>query len=637
MEMLREETTVARRPHAPPAQAGRRHDEEGAAQKHKPRKRPRRPRPSLLALLTGWMTVLMLLTALLLIIGLMGALFSERTMVGRIYPGIRVNGYDLGYHDSASARAALQEHYRSFLQNPVALVYGEHVWLPSAAELGIELDLDTAVDQAVALGHAETRVESARLFAAFWQQGHEIPLRLHVDQQAIQRYLLQVAQAVEQPPRNADVWLDGPRVVVVPAEMGRQVLVDETLQDVTVALQSLEQGEVRLRTRTLAPLVQNADVAEVAAAARTALGGPITLTSKQCRPACRWQWSPQQIAGWLRLNHAETPGTPPNAVLIDQEALRKQLEPMAASVYRNGTLPRLSWNNGQLSILWPGTSGSGLDTAGALDQINAVFDGGPRTIELPLADLPPPVIESDLASLGIIERVGVGVSSFRHSQPYRITNIKAGARRMHGVLIPPGETFSFNQTLGPVDGRNGFVLGAAIVRNRTQLEWGGGLCQVSTTMFRAAFWGGLPISERHEHTFRIEWYEELGEPPGLDATIFTGAADMRFENDTGNWLLIQSWVNEADQQLTIELYGTPTQREVLMSHQVLQQIPAPTQPLYLDDPTKPRGTVQQTDWARPGMKVEVYRTVKEGGNVIRHDTFFSFFEPWPNIYLRGTG
>jgi vancomycin resistance protein YoaR len=263
--------------------------------------------------------------------------------------------------------------------------------------------------------------------------------------------------------------------------------------------------------------------------------------------------------------------------------------------------------------------------------------GGRRTIDLPMTTTPPPVVAADLNSLGLTNVVGVGVSSFRASQPYRITNIQAGARRMSGILIPPGGSFSFNDNLGIVDGRNGFVQGSAIVQNRTQQEWGGGLCQVSTTMFRAAFWAGLPITERHEHTFRISWYEELGEPPGLDATIFTGVADLRFVNDTGGWLLSEAYVDQGKQRLTIVLYGKPSARKVTMSHAVLGHMAAPGKPLYVDDPSLPAGTVKQTDWAQPGVHVQVYRSVKEHGQVIRQDTFDTIFEPWPNIYLRGTG
>ncbi|NJP07280.1 MAG: hypothetical protein HC837_17505 [Chloroflexaceae bacterium] len=249
----------------------------------------------------------------------------------------------------------------------------------------------------------------------------------------------------------------------------------------------------------------------------------------------------------------------------------------------------------------------------------------------------PPVHEGNLASLGITGPVGVGMSSFAGSAPYRITNIEAGARRLHGILIPNGSEFSFNQHLGEVDASGGFVKGWAIIQDRTQEEWGGGLCQVSTSMFRAAFWGGLPITERHEHRYRIPWYEALGEPPGLDAAIYTGWYDIRFVNDTGGWLLVQTWVDLNRQRLYISLFGPPSARNVTMSHEILATTPAPPEPKYVDDPTLPAGTVRQTDWAQGGLTVNLYRSIYEGDQLLRQDTFPTTFEPWPTVYVRGTG
>jgi vancomycin resistance protein YoaR len=270
-------------------------------------------------------------------------------------------------------------------------------------------------------------------------------------------------------------------------------------------------------------------------------------------------------------------------------------------------------------------------------RINAVLYSSERTVTLPLRELPPPVTADNLAALGISAPVGVGVSSFRNSAPYRITNIQAGTRQMDGVLIPPGATFSFNTTLGPVTAERGFVEGYAIIDNRTQKEWGGGLCQVSTTVFRAAFFAGLPITERHAHSFRIGWYEELGEPPGLDAAIFTGVHDLRFVNDTGGWLLLTGTVDTRRQQLTITLYGSPTNRRVEYSYRILERMPAPTRPVYIDDPTLPSGVVRQTDTARDGLRVEIYRTVYADGAVHLRDTIPTTFQPWPDIFVRGVG
>ncbi len=598
------------------------------------------PPPAWLGRVSEWLLVLCTLVVLALLSGTVGLLLAEREMARRIYPNISVRGVPVGGMTLAEARRAVERHYGAFLYNPVELRFGEHSWRPSAEELGLQLALDEALAEAFAHARGETRLKNLRHALAIWEQGVDLPLRLRVDQHAMQRYLLDVAAAVEQPPEDAAVALAGATVVVTPERWGTQVLVDETLQDITAAVQGMARAPVALRTRALEPRLRDAQVAPVADELRLMLNGPIELegASGPCAAGCRWSISPERLAGWISVRRVSgADGRPTYSVSVDQAGLRAALLPVAAAVRQEGTLPSVAWNGGDLRIVRPGTPGLGLDADETLAALNGALAGGPRRISLPLEPIPPPVTERNLASLGISEQVGLGVSSFARSEQYRITNIRAGARRMNGVLIPPGATFSFNTQLGEVNAANGFVEGLAIVDNRTQKEWGGGLCQVSTTVFRAAFFGGLPISERHEHAFRIGWYEELGEPPGLDAAIFTPYNDLRFVNDSGGWLLMESYVDLERQRLTVALYGPSTGRSVSYEHRVLERTPAPTTPVYVNDPSQPRGYLRKSDTARGGIKVVVTRTVTRGGQVLSRDSFLTVFKPWPNIYVRGTG
>ncbi len=587
-----------------------------------------------------WLLVLFTLTALVAAVAAAVVLFGERDFAQRIYPHISVRGVSVGGMTADAARREIERRYGSFLYNPISISYGDQTWLPSAEEIGVRLDVETAVAQALTIGRTDARADNLRTTAAVWDQGVDLPLRLMVDQTVMQRYLLDLASGVEVAPTDADLSLAGADVQVRPEVWGVQVLVDTTLAEMTAMAQSLERQEVPLRTRTLEPRVRDSDMAPAVERLHVLLAGPIRLESSQsrCAPNCRWEWPVEQIAGWISLRHLTgTDGRPTVAINIDQAPIRSALLPVSTALREEGSLPRVSWNDGAgLRILTPGNAGRGLDAGQALAQINAALLGNPRTITLPLVALPPPVNETNLASLGITAQIALGLSSFAKSEQYRITNIQAGARQMNGILIPPGGTFSFNQNLGPVTAKNGFVEGYAIIQNRTQKEWGGGLCQVSTTVFRAAFWGGLPITERHEHSFRIGWYEERGEPPGLDAAIFTGAQDMRFTNDTGGWLLMQSMVNLQDQTLGIGLYGSPTGRSVAMDYTILERIPAPSEPVYVNDPEQPVGSIRKSDTARGGLRVDVYRTVRLGNALLSRDTFPTTFKPWPDIFVRGT-
>ncbi|MCX7859574.1 MAG: VanW family protein [Chloroflexus sp.] len=587
-----------------------------------------------------WLLVLAALAGLAAMLGYGAILLGEQALAERVYPNISVRGLPIGGMTRAEARAVLQRRYADFLAAPVTLRFEGQLWRPAAEDLGLSLAIDEALDAAFALGHHPDWEINARIAAATWQYGVDLPLRLHFDQRVAQQTLRAIAAEIDRAPLNASVELRDGLIVVGEEQWGRQTLIDDTIADIAAAIQSLQPQEVAIRTRLLEPRVRDADIAPTVAELQLLLSGPIRLEGRggQCPAGCRWEWPVHQIAAWIKLrNLTAVDGRPAMAVTIDQAAIRAALAPIAAALREEGGLPRVDWNNGNLRIRTPGTPGRGLAVEEALARINGALYSHERIVSLPLRELPPPVTADNLAALGITAPVGVGVSSFRNSAEYRITNIQAGARQMDGVLIPPGATFSFNTTLGPVTPERGFVEGLAIVANRTQKEWGGGLCQVSTTVFRAAFFAGLPITERHEHSFRIGWYEELGEPPGLDAAIFTGVHDLRFVNDTGGWLLLTSKVDRQRQQLTMILYGPPSNRRVEYAYRILERTPAPTQPVYVDDPTLPAGVIQQTDMARDGLRVEVYRTVYANGEVIRRDTFPTTFQPWPDIFVRGTG
>ncbi len=603
-----------------------------------------RPRSTFVATLS-WVILAIAVLALLGEGITLLVLFGERDYTGRIYPNISIQGVAVGGKRIEAARETLQHHYADFLDAPVTLTYDDRTWHPDARQLGITLDIEGALQQATAIGRSENRATNAQQITTVWDAGTTIPLHLQIDQAAMQRYLLTIAHEIEAPPHSASVVLQGADVQVLPEAFGLQLLVDETMQDMLTGLDSLQPHQVTLRTRMLSPAVREQDAARVASKAKKLLAAPIVLTgtSEKCAEgACSWELLPEQIAGWLRIQQITTPlGNQKLDLVIDQAAMRRALIPIAETMHQAGGLPRVNRNeDGTLTIFRAGTPGQALDTTLALAHLHAALQeqqADKRRVTLARVEVSPRINEANLASLQISEFVGVGISSFRGSEWYRVTNIREGASRMHGILIPPGEEFSFNTMLGPVGAGTGFVQGAAIVQNRIQQEWGGGLCQVSTTMFRAAFWAGLPITERHEHSFRIGWYEELGEPPGFDATIYTGAYDLRFVNDTGDWLLTQTWVDSNRQRLFISLLGPPQQRDVAIGHRVLSWSAPLATPRYIDDPTLPWGTFLQTDWATGGMTVHLYRTVREHGEIIREDTFPTTFKPRADVYVRGTG
>ncbi|MBI5122740.1 VanW family protein [Candidatus Roizmanbacteria bacterium] len=257
------------------------------------------------------------------------------------------------------------------------------------------------------------------------------------------------------------------------------------------------------------------------------------------------------------------------------------------------------------------------------------------TVPIPIKTVKPEITSEKINNMGIKELIGEGTSTFYHSIENRIYNVGLASSRVNGALVKPGETFSFTKTIGDVSSFTGYKQAYVIENGRTVLGDGGGVCQVSTTLFRAALNAGIPIVERHPHAYRVGYYEQ-DSGPGIDAATYYPDVDLKFKNDTGYYILIQTVFDPNNLKLTFNLYGTNDGRTTTIDQPViLSQSPAPDD-LYQDDPTLPVGQVKQVDFAAAGADVFFTRTVKKDDKIILSDKFVSNYRPWQAIYLRGT-
>ncbi|PDW01118.1 VanW family protein [Candidatus Chloroploca asiatica] len=616
------------------------HDQQPPEDPHTPReprrREPRRRRPRRVR--RNWWGCLLPITGLVLVLPLLALYGLNFVLRDQALPGVAIQGESVAGKNRNEIAAMIEHRYAEFLHHPIALVYRDESWQPPLADLGVRFDSEVIARQALAAGRQGDPLTRARELWHLWREGLELAPALSVDQRALQSYLLTLTPRIEYPPQDAALSIASAKIVGTPSTPGVQVLVDATANDILLALLELRPQEVTIRTRLLAPEVGDEALVEAQARVAEVLQTPLELQLNEQR----WIWAPERLAELLQVEPVEDR----LEVRVDPQRLARAVEGLAQLVDTGTAEPRLRFEAGTVRIIEEGRPGWRLRQEDAANEIaNVLLSSAPttRTLALPVDQLEPEITADRITELGINTLVAEGKSSFVGSAAYRITNIRAGSARMDGVLIAPGEEFSFNRQLGEVDAANGFVEGYAIIGNRTQLEWGGGVCQVSTTVFRSAFWAGLPITERHAHAFYISWYDRFGLGPngdgqGLDAAIYTGVTDLKFVNDTGNWLLMQSRMDEANQMLTIELYGTPLPREVRLEGPLISnEVRAPAQPVYIDDPTLARGMVRQSDVARNGRDITIQRVLLSNGAEIGRDTFVTRFRAWPNIFLRGTG
>ncbi|KKS98197.1 MAG: VanW family protein [Candidatus Gottesmanbacteria bacterium GW2011_GWA2_43_14] len=328
---------------------------------------------------------------------------------------------------------------------------------------------------------------------------------------------------------------------------------------------------------------------------------------------------------------------------FNPQILEENLDYFASLVNRPAQDATFKFEEGKVLLFTPSKSGLALNRDKTTSMILAYFEEIDRgssppvayRLKLPVEKLEPAVTTENSNDFGIKELVGVGTSRFTGSIPGRVHNVELAASRFNGRLIAPDEIFSFNEALGDVSAATGFQAAYIIKDGRTVLGDGGGVCQVSTTLFRAALAAGLPIEERHAHSYRVSYYEQ-DSGPGIDATVFAPSVDLKFKNDTGNYLLIQAKTDKANYGLTFELYGTADGRVAEVGKPIILSQAAPPDDLYIDDPTLNNGVVKQVDWKAWGAKTSFTYRVTRNNETLIEKTFFSSFQPWQAVFMRGT-
>ena len=329
-------------------------------------------------------------------------------------------------------------------------------------------------------------------------------------------------------------------------------------------------------------------------------------------------------------------GTRSYQVDVDVTAFQDFLEGIAPGLVTQPQNGRFHFNptTAQLDVIRPAVDGRGLNVEQTLTRLQeAIFRYDSRTVPMAFnfiqADFHNNVSASEL---GITQLIAEATTYYTGSPTNRIHNITEGISRFDGIIIAPGQEFSFNYWLGDMSEEAGFVQSLVIQGERTVDGVGGGICQVSTTAFRAAFFGGYRIIERNSHAYRVGYYE-LNAPPGLDAAIWTPDRDMRFQNDTDYHLLIEASIYPAQNAIQFRLYSTNPGRQVVIEDPIIRNPESSPQTIYAVNRDSNPGEVRQTEWAAEGADVTVQRQILDSaGNLISEDSIYTHYVPWSAMY-----
>lgn len=338
------------------------------------------------------------------------------------------------------------------------------------------------------------------------------------------------------------------------------------------------------------------------------------------------------ILGWQTFNISASLG-------YDKDQLFDLVDNMKENYDIPAKNALFKFENGRVASFRQEEKGQEIQTESFLNSVDKKIHALEKNRENIVTKVETKIIEPGITlahsnDFGIEEFIGEGKSDFTHSIPERIHNLTLAASKFDGVLIPKNSIFSFNDTVGDISSFTGYKPAYIIKSGKTVLGDGGGVCQVSTTLFRAALNTGLPIVERVAHAYRVGYYENDSQP-GFDATVYAPSPDLKIKNDTNTSILIQTEVDENNNLLYFRFYGKKDNRKVEISPVIVYDVVPPLPEIRQDDPTLKKGIVKQVDFPAWGSKaVFTYKVTKEGKT--DEQKFLSVYRPWQAVYLVGT-
>lgn len=561
-------------------------------------------------------------------------------------PGISMQGISLSGLTVEAAALKLNSQLKLTSTGEMSLTYGDLVWQAAPSQLGLSLNVGESVDQAFKLG----RKGSLGSFLAYQllnrRSSHDLPPIVTFNQQTAYDYLMQVSQAYDQPVREAGLELNGTQILAVPGQLGRKLDISASIERLTEQVRQADFTSFSLALIEQQPEIM--DASPFAAAAQEILARPFSLQIPEGQPDAGQVYAikPEVMAPMLVFNRQQQNG---QAVLVPEfrpDLLNAYLSDLAAQLNIQPQNARFIFNDEtrQLDLLTPSSTGRHMDVEASLAAIQNALSQHQSGAVLTFNHAAPEVDDSKTAAeLGITELVHMESSFFFGSSEARIQNIEKAASEFHGLLIPPGATFSMAANMGDVSLDNGYTEALIIFNGRTIEGVGGGVCQVSTTLFRTAFFAGFPINERYPHAYRVSYYEKTAsngrdaDLAGLDATVYVPLIDLKFTNDTPYWLLMETYVNRASSRLIWKFYSTSDGRTMEWLTTGPVNVVEAKKPVYKLNPELDAGEIKQVDWEADGADVRVERSVFRGGSLYFSDTVHTHYEPWRAIFEYGPG
>jgi vancomycin resistance protein YoaR len=523
----------------------------------------------------------------------------------RIAAGVQVAGVDVEGMSKTSAQRELERRAADIVRVPLPVRVGTHVFRLQPSTLGVKPDWEAAAQSALDHGDGFGPIRGFRRFyiRAF---GSDVTPTAQVNRARLDVVVARLAASVDRRHRDAALRLRGLHPVVLSGRPG--VFLDRAAAErlIVASISTLRRDPLVLPVKVDPPEVTRGELGSALSQTKIAVSAPVRLTVGPTR---------YRIPRWRIAKIVELPRTGAGALRIGgpgADAYFRQLQKRVNRPPKDASFAVHS--NGRVSVV-PSAEGRTVNvpqTAKAL--LAAALSPTRRVARIAAATAQPNRKTAEAQAMGITQTV----SSFETvygGVANRIHNVQLVAHLIDNTLIAPGHQFSFNATTGDRNADKGFLEAPVIINGELQTGLGGGVCQVSTTVFNAAYEAGLQITARTNHALYISHY-----PQGRDATVNYPDTDLRFVNDTGHWLLLRTWVSSSS--LTVALYGTSPHRRVVSEAAPLKVV-APPPVKRVKDPTLFKGQQVVEEAGAPSLSTSVHRRVYTKDGTLLYDNVWS--------------
>lgn len=557
---------------------------------------------------------------------------------GKIYHNQFLGDIPLGGKNKQKTAEILKEKSDKILTGNIELKFlgqPEKDYSIIPADLGVKYDVVESAEEVWLTGRSGNFLHNIviKIKSLFTKTKHR--MAYSINEEVLSAKIKEIAKEVDEPEQDFSLSYSGGKFnLSSERKAGERINQAEVVNDIKNKFAFLETKNINFSPNHYEPQIDEEEAKDALTRANNILKyGEIILAYE----AQEFKADPDTLGGFIK----SEPNGNDLEVVFNDERLKLFVENLAKSIDVDPVNAKLTITGGKASVFQTATTGKKLDKTQTKADIENVInsrmtssepEANLKKIALKVAVKEPEITESKINNLGIAELIGTAFTNFKGSPQNRVHNINVGAAALNGALVKPGETFSTIQKLGAIDASGGYLEELVIKENKTTPEFGGGLCQVSSTLFRATLNAGLKIIERQNHKYRVSYYEP---PVGMDATIYDPSPDFKFQNNYGSYLLIQSRVEGT--KITFDIYGTKDGRSVEISNPVVGDFVDPGPPIFTETETMPPGEKKIVEKPHQGATARFHYKVVRGSEVLQERDFVSKYVPWAEKWLVGKG